>query len=145
MQFKTSAPEDDPHVNLTPLIDVVFLLLIFFMISTTFKRESELNVDLPKAAAQPTETKKESINLIIDRQGRFFVNRRMVVNSQVTTLMSALRKVIGERKDISLTISADAMTPHQYVITAMDAARQLGITKLSMATQNTNADSKARR
>lgn len=145
MQFKTSTPEDEPHVNLTPLIDVVFLLLIFFMISTTFKRESELNVDLPKAAAQPTESKKESINLIIDRQGRFFVNRRMVVNSQVTTLMSALRKVIGGEKDISLTISADAMTPHQYVITAMDAARQLGITKLSMATQNTNAESKARR
>jgi biopolymer transport protein ExbD len=145
MQFRTSTPEDEPHVNLTPLIDVVFLLLIFFMISTTFKRESELNVDLPKASAQPAEAKKDSINLIIDRQGRFFVNRRMVVNSQVTTLMSALRKVIGEGKDISLTISADAMTPHQYVITAMDAARQLGITKLSMATQNTNAESKARR
>ena len=133
------------HVNLTPLIDVVFLLLIFFMISTTFKRESELNVDLPKAAAQPMETKDQVLEVIIDRQGRFFVNRRMLVNSKVSTLINALRKVRAGQKDAALTISADAMTPHQYVVTAMDAARQLGISKLSMATQNTNAGSKARR
>lgn len=130
--------KQDPEVNLTPLIDVVFLLLIFFMVSTTFTKESEITVDLPEASVEPVEIALESIDLTIDLKGRFYINQQKVVNRQSSTLIKALRLVIDGRTDLPLVISADANTPHQAVITAMDAARQLGIVKLSIATKQSN-------
>jgi len=127
---------EDPDVSLTPLIDVVFLLLIFFMVSTSFNRESEISVDLPEANATPTETDKKPIELTINEQGVYFVNQRRVVNTQRITLVKALRMATSDEIDApSLVISADAKTPHQAVITAMDVARQLGILHLSIATK----------
>lgn len=127
---------NEPDVNLTPLIDVVFLLLIFFMVSTTFKRESELNIDLPRATAQPTETRERPLEITIDADGRIFVNQQGLVNNQLGTLMKAIQQASDNRTDIPLIISADAKTPHQAVVTALDAARKLGITHLSLATQH---------
>ncbi|KAF0193161.1 MAG: ExbD/TolR family protein [Gammaproteobacteria bacterium] len=135
MNFRSSRSEE-PDVNLTPLIDVVFLLLIFFMVSTTFKRESQLNIDLPRASAQPVETGDRPLEITIDAEGRIFVNQQGLVNNQLATLMKAMQQAVGERTDIPLIISADGKTPHQAVVTAMDAARKLGITHLSLATQH---------
>lgn len=134
MNFRPSRPED-PDVNLTPLIDVVFLLLIFFMVSTTFKHESQLNVDLPRASAEPVEPGERPLEITIDAEGRMFVNGQGLVNNQLTTLMRAIRQAAGDRADVALVISADGRTPHQAVVTVMDAARKLGITRLSLATQ----------
>jgi len=122
-------------VNLTPLIDVVFLLLIFFMVSTSFTRETQIELELPKASVEPLETKQESLEISIDKEGRYFVNGKGLVNESIDTLKRAIQPILDENKDISVIISADANTPYQSVVTAMDASSQLGITNLKMATQ----------
>ncbi len=127
-------------VNLTPLIDVVFLLLIFFMVSTTFNRQSEIVVNLPEAASQAQEVKVEPLEVTIDANGTYFVNRQQLINTQQDTLIRAIRAALNEREDVPMIISADAQTPHQAVVTAMDAARQLGIVNLSIATKGSHQD-----
>jgi biopolymer transport protein ExbD len=126
--------EDEPDINLTPLIDVVFLLLIFFMVSTTFEHQSRINVDLPEASADPMKPDDESLEIIIDAQGRFFIGDRQVVNTETRTLKLAIGKAMGEREKIPVIIRADANTPHQSVVTALDAVGQLGLTSVSLAT-----------
>ncbi len=135
MRLRTSR-RDDLEINLAPMIDVVFLLLIFFMVTTSFNRESEIQVNLPEASAKPQEMKEEPIEISIDSSGRFFVNREVLINTQVATLKLALQKVAAGRTDVPLIISADAVTPHQAVVTAMDAARQVGLTQVSIATKS---------
>lgn len=126
--------EDEPDVNLTPLIDVVFLLLIFFMVSTTFEHQSRIQIELPEATASPVEVDEDSIEIIIDAQGRYFIGEEQVVNTELKTLKSAISKAVGERETVPVTIRADAKTPHQAVITALDATSQLGLTHISLAT-----------
>ena len=128
--------EDEPEVNLTPLIDVVFLLLIFFMVSTTFEHQSRIQIELPEATASPEEMEEESIEIIIDAEGRYFIDEEQVVNTELKTLKSALSKTLGDRKVVPVTIRADASTPHQAVITALDATSQLGLTQISLATSS---------
>ncbi|HAJ91431.1 MAG TPA: biopolymer transporter ExbD [Gammaproteobacteria bacterium] len=126
--------EDEPEVNLTPLIDVVFLLLIFFMVSTTFEQQSRIQIELPEATASPEEIEEESIEIVIDAQGRYFIGEEQVVNTELKTLKSAISKAVGDRGTVPVTIRADASTPHQAVITALDATSQLGLTQISLAT-----------
>ena len=126
--------EDEPEVNLTPLIDVVFLLLIFFMVSTTFEHQSRIQIELPEATASPVEIEEDSIEIIIDAQGRYFIGEEQVVNTELKTLKSAISKAVGDRGTVPVTIRADASTPHQAVITALDATSQLGLTRISLAT-----------
>jgi len=126
--------EDETLINLTPLIDVVFLLLIFFMVSTTFEQQSRIQIELPEATASPEELEEESIEIIIDAQGRYFIGEEQVVNTELKTLKSAISKVVGDRGTVPVTIRADASTPHQAVITALDATSQLGLTHISLAT-----------
>ncbi len=121
-------------VNLTPLIDVVFLLLIFFMVTTTFNRQSELKIELPEAAAAIEPESVEPIELVIDAKGRYFVNEQELVNTQPETVQAALQEAMKDHEEASLIIRADAQTPHQSVVTAMDAAAKLGLTRLSIAT-----------
>jgi len=125
---------DEPEVNLTPLIDVVFLLLIFFMVSTTFEHQSRIQIELPEATAEATPPDDESLEIIIDAQGRFFLGEAQVVNTELKTLKGAISKVVGEREGIPVIIRADANTPHQAVVTALDATSQLGLTRISLAT-----------
>lgn len=128
---------ESPAIDLTPLIDVVFMLLIFFMVSTTFKDQSMIRIDLPKASQQKQEENKEKpIVLTIDIQGNYYVNDKRVVNNQIETLKHALKIAIGDREHPPLTISADGQTSHQAVVTAMDAARQVGLLHISIATKN---------
>jgi len=125
---------DEPEINLTPLIDVVFLLLIFFMVSTTFEHQSRIQIELPEATADATESEDESLEIIIDAQGRFFIGDQQVVNTELKTLKGAIRKSVGEREGMPVIIRADAKTPHQAVVTALDATSQLGLTRISLAT-----------
>jgi biopolymer transport protein ExbD len=126
--------QDEPEVNLTPLIDVVFLLLIFFMVSTTFEQQSRIQIELPESTATPTETEVESLEIVIDAQGRYFIGERQVVNTQLKTLKAAISKAVEGREELMVIIRADASTPHQAVITALDATSQLGLTQISLAT-----------
>lgn len=127
--------KEDPDLNLTPLIDVVFLLLIFFMVSTTFDREAELKIQLPEAAGEERQEPQDPVEITIDAQGRYFVNRREVVNRKLDTLKQALDKVLAGRTDSPLIISADRLTPHEAVIRAMDAASQLGLVHITFVTK----------
>ncbi len=122
-------------INITPLIDVVFLLLIFFMVSTTFQRESEITIELPESSGEIAKTEKKVIEISIDNQGRYFVNQRRIKDSDIKTLKKAIKITRGDTKEPKLIISADKMTPHQFVVRAMDAARQLGLVHLTFATK----------
>ncbi len=121
------------NVDLTPLIDVVFLLLIFFMVSTTFTHESEIKVDLPKASEQVIENRKDPIELVIDAEGRFFLNGDLIT-AQLPGLKIALKRAAGGNEEPSLVIRADANTAHHFVVRAMDAAAQVGLVRMSIAT-----------
>ena len=125
---------EELDLNLTPLIDVVFLLLIFFMVSTTFEQTSKLKIDLPQATPKATQQADKKIVIGIDVKGNYYVNERQLVNTQLKTLKLALMKVAGDNKDTPIVLRADAKTPHQSVVTAMDAASQLGLTRLSIST-----------
>lgn len=124
------------EVNLTPLIDVVFLLLIFFMVSTTFTKETLLSIDLPEASGDPARIAPEQIEVSITQQGDIAVNGTALVNNGLETLKSALEKVSEGVNTMPLIITADAATPHQSVVNAMDAAGQLGFIQLSITTKN---------
>ncbi len=141
MNLRPGHKEDSVEVNLTPLIDVVFLLLIFFMVSTTFDRHAKLKVSLPEASTKATQQQNDPLVLSIDAKGNYFLNEHQVVNQQLGTLKQAILKTLSEKnvniKDVSLVLRADANTPHQSVVRAMDAASQLGLTKLSIATVET--------
>ena len=132
--------EDEPEVNLTPLIDVVFLLLIFFMVSTTFEQQSRIQIELPEATATAAETENETLEIVIDAQGRYFIGERQVVNSEVKTLKSAISKAVDGRESLTVIIRSDASTPYQAVITALDATSQLGLTQISLATSAIEED-----
>jgi biopolymer transport protein ExbD len=134
MNLRPERSDERVDVNLTPLIDVVFLLLIFFMVSTTFDRHAKLKVELPEASAKQTQQQQQSIVLSIDAKGNYFINDRQLVNTRLETLKTALQKTLADEKDVPLVLRADAKTPHQAVVRAMDAASQLGLTRLSIAT-----------
>lgn len=125
---------EDPEVTLTPLIDVVLLLLLFFMISTTFQREARLNVELPEASLHAVESQDRKLEITIDVDGNYFLNGQQVTNRRPETLKKAMRQTLAEARDLPVIIRADANTPHQAVVIAMDAARQLGLLNLSIAT-----------
>ena len=127
--------EDDVDVNLTPLIDVVFLLLIFFMVSTTFIRESEIELTLPEASAEARNEEPETIDIAIDRNGRYFVNGKALINTQVATIRQALTDARPADGKPVIVISADAAASHQAVISAMDAARQAGLNRITFPTK----------
>ncbi len=124
-------PRERIEINLTALIDVVFLLLIFFMVSTTFDRFSELQIKLPEADGEVSESEPRLLELVIDADGRYYLDRQQVISTELDTLKRALVKVAPEARDVPLVINADARTPHQAVITAMDAARQIGLVQIS--------------
>ena len=123
----------EPEINLTPLIDVVFLLLIFFMVSTTFQRESELGIELPQVDSEADPTRKDHIDVGVDTKGRFYVNGKPLVNTQRETLVQALRKEVGERSQPPVVISADGNAPHQSVMLILDVAQQLNLVRLRFA------------
>ena len=136
--MKLQAHKDsEPEVNMTPLIDVVFLLLIFFMVSTTFERQAALKIDLPQASvtAQNPAEEEEKLVLAIDREGRMFLNDRQLIDSRPATIAAALREAAGESRTQAVLLRADALTPHHFVITAMDVSGQMGFTRLSIATE----------
>ncbi len=131
----------DPEVNLTSLIDVVFLLLIFFMVSTSFVKQSQIAIRLPQADSSViVEELPDFIDVMITEQGTFLVNGRELVNNKPETIRNALQKISGGDTSLSLTISADANARHQFVITAMDVAGKLGFVQISIATVNDPAE-----
>ncbi len=139
MNLRTPRREE-PDINLIPLIDVVFMLLIFFMVTTTFNRDAGLQIELPTADAEQTEAKADTIEITIDAEGRYYVNQQALINTRLDTLKRAIEQTAGERRDAPFIISADAKTPHQAVVSAMAAAAQLGFVRITFATQQAKAE-----
>ncbi len=134
MKFRRQR-RDEVGVNLTPLIDVVFLLLIFFMVSTTFTRETQLSIDLPEASGQPQETTDERIEILIDESGSYRVNGQALVDARLRTLQAAIYKISAGDTTLPMIITADAQAAHESVVRAMDAAGQMGFVHLSITTR----------
>ena len=129
--------KEEPEVNMTSLIDVVLLLLIFFMVSTSFVKQSQISIRLPEADSSAiVEDVPRQLDIMITEQGTFLVNGRELVNNRPETIRNALQKVSGGNTSLPLTISADANARHQFVVTAMDVAGKLGFVKISIATVN---------
>ena len=134
MKFRRQHREDI-GVNLTPLIDVVFLLLIFFMVSTTFTRETQLSIDLPEAQGKPKEATEQQIEILVDESGNYRVNGEALVDGSMRTLQAAIYKISAGDTTLPMTIAADAQAAHEDVVQAMDAAGQMGFVHLSITTR----------
>ena len=140
MQLRASSPED-PEISLTSLIDVVFLLLIFFMVSTTFERQAMLKVDLPEAEnVEVQQDQPITFELVIDANGQYYLNDRQLVDGRPATIRAAFDEAAGDERDIPVILRADAQTPHHFVVTAMDVTAQLGFKRLSIATERIAGD-----
>ena len=128
--------KEEPTVDLTSLIDVVFLLLLFFMVSTTFEHQAVLKVDLPEGTgveAPDQAPDPDRLELVIDESGLMFLNDQQLTASDARTLRAAFIQQAGDDRDLPLTLRADRETPHHFVVTAMDVAGQLGFSNLSIA------------
>jgi len=122
-------------MNLVPLIDVLLVIIIFLVVSTTFSRVSELQINLPTAEANAPEEKPLVINVEIDASGRYVINKNAVSEPTVNAIAAALQSAMGNKKDPTIIINADASTTHQSVINVMEASRQAGYTHITFATQ----------
>ncbi len=132
---------EPPRVDITPLIDVVFLMLIFFMVSTTFDKQTQLKVDLPEASAEDTvEQPDDKIDITIDAQGQFYVNERELVKHDAATLRRTLEKIANGRDDLPIVVSGDRNAPLQSMMTVLDVAAQLNMARLSFVTRQANSD-----
>ena len=134
MKFKRQRSQE-VGVDLTPLIDVVFLLLIFFMVSTTFTRENHLNIELPEASGERSEQQADMIDFVINADGQYRLNNRVLVNNRRETLVRAVTELADGDASLPFIITADARTPHEFVVRAMDVAGSLGFARLSITTE----------
>jgi len=134
VRFRRS-PRRSARIDVTNLIDVVFVTLIFFMLATTFAREGKLQVTLPEAAAVPAEQSRERIELVVSASGTYAVGGRTLADDRVQTIVAALREASGGDTDRPLSITADGKTPHELVVRAMDAAGRGGFARLSITTR----------
>ena len=132
-------PKEQPEVNLTSLIDVVLLLLSFFMVTTSFVRETEIRLKLPEAETAPPMSFDDAVEITITAEGDYLINGRQTINRRPITLRRALADVAGERRDQAIVIRADARASHQSVVTAMDVAGRLGFMRINIATMEQGA------
>jgi len=127
-------PREEPEINLTSLIDVVLLLLVFFMVSTSFIKATEIRLKLPHADAAPREDPPVEIEIIVTAAGDYYVDGQELVNRRPETLQRALEQVAGDGRGLPVTIRADGRAAHQSVVTAMDIVGRLGFTRILIAT-----------
>lgn len=138
MNFRKRTGEE-LTIDLTSLIDVVFILLLFFMVSTTFERPASMQITLPDASAEAElPDPAERLELVIDKEGKMYLNDQELVDDRRETLIAAFTQEVGDNRKIPLVLRADRETPHHFVVTAMDVAAQLGFTNLSIATDRSD-------
>ena len=130
-----SRSRDEPEINVISLVDVLLVLVLFLMMSTTFLRQTEISVQLPEATTDKSiDVPREALEITVAQNGSYLVNGRELVNNERRTLRAAIERLVGDKRDMPVTIRADAAATHQAVITAMDVAGQLGFVKINIAT-----------
>ena len=137
MNLRTARTRDDPEINFIPLIDVLLVILIFLMVTTTYQRVAELQITLPEADADQIKQRAKEINVGVDAQGRYVIDKTVFTFSTVAALADTLRRAAGDDKDPVVIINADANATHQSVIHVMEAARVAGLIHITFATQST--------
>lgn len=140
MRIASSRREDDFEINVITLIDVLLTLLMFFVMTTTFIQHSSMKVTLPEASATDSSGNEKDLTVMIDAEGRYFIDANEVLNPGIETLKDAITRVTGNDRAMPVVLRADAMTPHQAVVTAMDALGQLGFERLRLATTPAKTD-----
>ncbi|MCC6193318.1 MAG: biopolymer transporter ExbD [Burkholderiales bacterium] len=135
MNLRGPRQREDPEINFVPLIDVLLVILIFLMVTTTYQRVAELQITLPEADADATKPRPKEINVGVDSQGRYVVDKNVFTFTTVTALADMLKRAAGDAKDPVVIINADASATHQSVIHVMEAARQAGLIHITFATQ----------
>ncbi len=133
MRFRASEDEE-PEINLIPLIDVLVLTLIFLLVTTSFSKESQLRLRLPEASTQ-AKPLNAHLRIVIDSRGQYYINDKQLINATPETLRSAMSKAAAGRREPVVVVQADGRTPHEAVVRVMDAARRLGYGQLTFATQ----------
>jgi|SRR5258708_2214075 biopolymer transport protein ExbD len=135
MKFRPRAFREEPEINFIPLIDVLLVILIFLMVTTTYSRFAELQINLPSADAERAPDRPNQIDVAVDAQGRYSINRTPITFAGPTAFGAELRRAAGDMKDPVVVISADANAPHQSVINIMESARVAGYGKITFTTQ----------
>lgn len=135
MNFRGTRSRDDPEINFIPLIDVLLVILIFLMVTTTYQRVSELQITLPEAQADVAKQRPKEINVGVDARGRYVIDGNIYSFTSVNALAEALRRSAGDAKEPVVIINADASATHQSVVHVMEAARVAGLVHITFATQ----------
>ena len=139
MNLRGDRGREDPEINFIPLIDVLLVILIFLMVTTTYQRVAELQINLPEANADPAKDRPKEINVGIDAQGRYVVDKQVFTYTTVDAMADLLHRAAGDARDPVVIINADAQTTHQAVVHVMEAARAAGLTHITFATQSAAA------
>ncbi len=134
MRIRDFRADDEPEINLVPLIDVILILIIFFVVTTTFDARSVLKLQLPQANGEPSEASAKALSLLVNAEGRYFVQDREALRTDLESLKRTIVEVAGDDRKRPVLLRADARTPHQSVVTALDALGQLGFRQISIAT-----------
>ena len=132
--------QDEFEINVISLIDVMLTLLMFFVMTTTFVQHAAMKVTLPEASETTQEAQRNPLIVMIGSDSRYYIDNNEVLNPNVDTLKEAIARIAGDNRDQPVILRADAMTPHQAVVTAMDALGQLGFTHLSLATSRSKGE-----
>ncbi|MSP98835.1 MAG: biopolymer transporter ExbD [Betaproteobacteria bacterium] len=135
MNFRPGRIREEPEINLVPLIDVMMVILIFLMITTTYSKYTELQINLPTADADKQLERPNEIAVLVNASGKYVINKTPVIFSGVDALATELRRAGGDRKDPVIVISADALASHQSVVRVMEAARVAGLPQITFTTQ----------
>ena len=144
MRIRDHRADDEPEINLVPMIDVILCLIIFFVVTTTFDSRSVLKLQLPQATGEPAEAQDRTLTLLVNADGRYFVDDREALRTDVESLKQTLRDVAGDDRERPVLLRADARTPHQAVVTALDALGQVGFARVSIATAPDSAPTAAK-
>ncbi len=135
MHFRKRHAPEEPEINLIPFIDVLLVVLIFLMLTTTYSRLTELKINLPTASAKAADSRPKELTVMVTADGRYMVNQRLIEGRSVELLAAGLTAQAGSERDVVVVVNADASASHQSVINVMDAARRVGLTQLTFATQ----------
>lgn len=136
MNFQRGRTREEPEINLIPMIDVLLVILIFLMVTTSYAKYSELQINLPQAGGEASASQVQPITVAIDATAHYAINNSGLNFTDIAALAASLKKAAGAQTDPTIVINADAKTPHQAVINVMEAARQAGFGRITFATQN---------
>ena len=134
MRIRNDRAQDEPHIDLVPLIDVILVLIIFFVVTTTFDARSTLQVQLPTASQQQNSEPPRALSVLVNADGHYFINDQEVLRGDIESLKRTIVQVGGDDREQTVLLRADARTPYQAVVTVQDALGQLGFRRIAIAT-----------